>query len=164
MGFGMKYCIRFMSAGILVENEIAKINWGMKSEVEKAKRLIKFWRWIWGTMKCLQDDLSHHIQNAKELTCSSIREQAFYPGDDIEFKEKEILFHQGSDQEFFVRVMSPKLFPKRTVFGVANLLTGDQMGGANQITEPFFFQFTAHYPDQVKKKGEVRQRHMWILS
>ena len=93
-----------------------------------------------------------------------IREQAFYPGDDVEFKEREILFHQGSDQEFFVRVMSPKLFPKRTVFGVANLLIGDQMGGANQITEPFFFQFTAHYPDQVKKKGEVRQRHMWITQ
>lgn len=93
-----------------------------------------------------------------------IREQVFYPGDDIEFKPNEISFHPGSKREFFVRIMSPKLLPKRTVFGVANLLIGDQMGGANQITEPFFLQFTAHYPDQVQKKGEVRQRHMWITQ
>lgn len=98
--------------------------------------------------------------NYDELT--PIREQVFYPGDDINVSDSEIAFHENTDREFFVRIMSPKLFPKRTVFGIANLLIGDQMGGANQITEPFLLQFTAHYPDQVTKKGEIRQRHIWI--
>lgn len=97
-----------------------------------------------------------------ELT--PIREQVFYPSDSINFQEDHIAFHENSDNAFYVRIMSPKLYPKRTVFGVANLLIGDHQGGTNQITEPFFLQFTAHYPDQVQKKDEVRRRHMWITQ
>jgi hypothetical protein len=54
MGFGMKYCLRFMSAGILVGNEISKINWNSTSEIKKAQKLLKFRKWVWGTMECLQ--------------------------------------------------------------------------------------------------------------
>lgn len=88
-----------------------------------------------------------------------VREQVFYPGDDILIKRNEIELNGG---ESFVRMMSVKQLPKRTGFGIVNLLIGDPKGGPNQITEPFWFVLTLHYPDQTSKKDAVRTKYGWI--
>lgn len=77
MNFGHRYCVRFMSAGILVENEIGKVKWSAELEIARGRKLIQFRRWIWGTMKCLQEELSNYIESDPGLTCSSLRSRAF---------------------------------------------------------------------------------------
>ena len=88
-----------------------------------------------------------------------LREQVFYPGDHTHFKRDHIAFDDG---DYFAKVMSVKRYPKRTVFGITNLLIGDPTGGPNQITDPFWMVLTLHYPDQTSKKGSVRTKYGWI--
>ena len=88
-----------------------------------------------------------------------LREQIFYPGDHASFRRNIITFDDG---DYFAKVMSVKRYPKRTSFGIANMLIGDPKGGPNQITNPFWMVLTLHYPDQTSKKGTVRTRYGWI--
>lgn len=87
-----------------------------------------------------------------------IREQVYGPGDVIVDETRRLGFHD----RYFGKLMSVKWYPKRTSLGVMSHLIGDPAGLANQITEPFLLMLTLHYPDQVKKIGDVRRRHTMI--
>lgn len=82
--FGQQFCIRFMIAGILAENEIGKLGASLNAHSENfnedllaLQRYIKFRDWIWETMKCLQTEIDSYISESTSLTCSDIKDFGF---------------------------------------------------------------------------------------
>lgn len=87
-----------------------------------------------------------------------IREQVYGPGDGVVEETRRLEFHD----RYFAKLMSVKWYPKRTSLAVMSHLIGDPNGLSNQITEPFLLMLTLHYPDQVRKIGDVRRRFTMI--
>jgi conjugal transfer ATP-binding protein TraC len=98
-------------------------------------------------------------QDASYDDMKPIREQVFYPGDQVKYGKKQITFNDG---EYHARLMSVKHFPKKTSLAVMNHMIGDPYGLSNQITDPFYMVLTLHYPDQVAKSAAVKRDYGWI--
>lgn len=92
-----------------------------------------------------------------------LREQIFYPGDNIDFEsnDSEISFNNG---EYFARTLSVKEFPSTANLALMNLLIGDPMGSSNQVKEPYWITATIHYPDVGKKTSQFRTRHAFTIN
>ncbi len=99
LSFGQKFCLRFVSAGIIVDNEIGFLarslfdNQKQKNsnddqnlfhESPQYRRWlwvfhesVKYRRWLWGTMACLQQEMAHFISQSQNLSCANIKKFGF---------------------------------------------------------------------------------------
>ena len=87
-----------------------------------------------------------------------LREQVFFPGDNVEFNKTSVTFHD----QYHAKFMSVKHYPKKASLSIMNYMIGDPGGLVNQLTDPFMLTMTIRYPDQTKKSAEVNRKAMFI--
>lgn len=94
----------------------------------------------------------------------AMNEQVFYAGDEVIVHKDHIQFNTGStkDKGFFMSALSPKFLPNEFSLGLMNYAIGDPKGLNNQIRLPYFMVISMHYPDQIKKTADIKNKANWI--
>lgn len=82
-----------------------------------------------------------------------INEQVFPYDADLEVKP-----HYARVKNNYVRSLSTQNFPDMVSLGLLNQLIGDPNGSHNQVSDPFMFTLTLHFPQQAKAVREIKQK------
>ena len=102
-----------------------------------------------------------HLYEKKDIEYDEdrpLREQIFFPGDNVEVNKTSLTFHD----QYHAKFMSVKHYPKKASLSIMNYMVGDPGGLVNQLTDPFMLTMTIRYPDQTKKASEVTKKAMFI--
>lgn len=104
-----------------------------------------------------------HIYDAKDSRheeYAPLSEQLMYPGDAVHVDKRNLFFEtgDGAENNFYAKALSVKRFPTEVNLSQMNRFVGDIRGLTNQITEPYYFCLTIHYPNQEDKRASVQTK------